>query len=298
MSRGLSRRRFLGRGALAAPLLALAPPGMRRGLCAQESATGDDEEIFHRVVRSVRAEVGTNAPAGEMVAAAGRAFLGAPYVAHLLEAPPDERLVVNLRQFDCLLLVENSLAIARTILLGSDSFDVFRGQLMLVRYRGGVIREYPSRLHYFTDWIADNTRKGVVEDITRALGGRRQTAPIRFMSTHKESYRQLSTPAYLEEIRMAEERLTAMERYMLPARLLAEVQQRLQSGDVIGTATSTPGLDLGHSGLITLEGGVPRFLHAPLSGGKVEIAEGSLSHYLERHSISGVVVARPLAVRA
>ena len=297
MSAGLSRRRFLAQGTLAASAFTLASPGVRRGLTAQERAPGDDEEIFHRVVRSVRSEAGAKAPAGVLVAACGRAFLGAPYVGHLLEGPPDERLVVNLRQFDCLLLVENALAIARTILLGSDSFDVFRAQLMLIRYREGIIRDYPSRLHYLTDWIADNAGKHVVEDITRALGGRRDSRVIRFMSTHTESYRQLSNPAYLEEIRRAEERLTGMERYVMPARSVAEVQDRLQDGDVVGTETSIEGLDFGHSGLVTVDGTARRLLHASMSGGKVEIAAGSLVDYLERHAISGIVVARPLGAR-
>jgi len=291
----LNRRMFLARGALALPLLA-ALPALERCRSSQDRAGEDDEEIFQRAVRSVRAGVGPSTTPGEVVAAVGRQFLGAPYVAHLLEEPADERLVVNLRQFDCLLLVESSLAIARTLLLGSSSYDVFRAQLMFIRYRGGVIREYPSRLHYFTDWVADNVHKGVLEDVTRALGGGRRTTPIRFMSTHTESYRQLSNPGYLEEIRSAEERLSSMERYVLPVRLLEEVSERLRSGDVIGTVSSVEGLDIAHSGLLTADGGMLRFLHAPLSQGKVEVAPGSFIDYLERHSVSDIVVARPLAV--
>ncbi len=55
------------------------------------------------------------------------------------------------------------------------------------------------------------------------------------------------------------------------------------------------GMDVSHTGLIAREGDVPRFLHAPLSGGKVTLAEGSLADYIAGNSgLTGIVIARPL----
>jgi len=44
-----------------------------------------------------------------------------------------------------------------------------RAQLQLVRYRGGIIDGYPSRLHYTTDYWYDNERKGVLKVVTRQI---------------------------------------------------------------------------------------------------------------------------------
>ena len=123
-------------------------------------------------------------PVGEAMAAFGQHFIGTPYVAHSLEEPGDEHLVVNLRGFDCLTFVENMLAMARCVRSGKTTFDDFKRQLTLIRYTGGVISGYPSRLHYFTDWMMDNGKKGVVQPLTQELGGAAYTKTIDFMSTH------------------------------------------------------------------------------------------------------------------
>ena len=47
----------------------------------------------------------------------------------------------------------------------------FIKNLETIRYRNGVLDGYPSRLHYFTDWIRNNEQKGLVRDITSELGG-------------------------------------------------------------------------------------------------------------------------------
>ena len=47
-----------------------------------------------------------------------------------------------------------------------------------IRYRGGRLAGYPSRLHYFTDWLLDNERRGLIEIITADLGGSVDSEPI------------------------------------------------------------------------------------------------------------------------
>ncbi|HON23932.1 MAG TPA: DUF1460 domain-containing protein [Syntrophales bacterium] len=53
---------------------------------------------------------------GEMLLQAGRFFLGTPYAPRTLEVPGPERLVVNLRAFDCFTLVETCSALALALL--------------------------------------------------------------------------------------------------------------------------------------------------------------------------------------
>jgi len=43
-------------------------------------------------------------------------------------------------------------------------------------------------MHYFTDWIRDNEKKGLVKDITADLGGIELEKSINFMGTHRDLY--------------------------------------------------------------------------------------------------------------
>jgi len=46
------------------------------------------------------------------------------------------------------------------------------------RYRGGVCTgEYLSRLHYLEDWLYDNDKRGLVEDLTRDLAAKAFRTP-------------------------------------------------------------------------------------------------------------------------
>jgi hypothetical protein len=65
---------------------------------------------------------------------------------------------------------------------------------------------------------------------------------------------------------------------------------------VLAFATAIPGLDVTHSAFAYRdEGGVLRVLHAPLSGGVVEISAAPLPDYVRaiRRS-TGILVARPI----
>lgn len=286
-----SRRQFVRCAAGVASSVALS---YLFGWPAVAGEQDEDQKIFHERFARLVAQGAQDLPIGDVVAMVAQSFLGAPYAAHLLEVPGDERLVINLRQFDCLLLVENSLALARCVKLKSDSFADFKAQLQFIRYRRGVIDGYPSRLHYFTDWMFDNAAKGVVEDRTRALGGIEWTTPITYMSDHREAYWQLKNVDYLAAIQRAEQRLNGMERWYVPRVRVRDIEGELRNGDVVGIASTKRGLDIAHSGLVTVVEGSARFFHAPLSGGKVECAEGTLADYLGKHTQpTGVIIGRP-----
>jgi hypothetical protein len=71
---------------------------------------------------------------------------------------------------------------------------------------------------------------------------------------------------------------------------------RIESGDVLAFATEIPGLDVTHTALAYRDKGqILRVLHAPLSGGVVEITRTTLPEYVAaiRRS-TGILVARPL----
>jgi hypothetical protein len=232
---------------------------------------------------------------GDLVAEMGRSFLERPYEANTLEEQGEEHLVVNLRAFDCVTLCETSLALARAVKLHAGSTRAYCAQLQLVRYRSGIINGYASRLHYFSEWIADNERKKVIRNITRELGGRRDRRALNFMSSHREAYPRLATGGDLAAVTAAEKGLLAVPRYFVPKEKVEGVLEMIQNGDIIAITTSLKGLDVSHTGIAVRDGGVTRLLHAPNVGHQVQITPGSLSEYLSAHEKqTGIMVARPL----
>lgn len=97
---------------------------------------------------------------GATMVAVGKTFLKTPYVAKTLEIGDTETLVVNLQGLDCTTFVENVLAFSLMGRNKKDNFDDFTKNLETVRYKDGKLNGYASRLHYFTEWIANNEAKG------------------------------------------------------------------------------------------------------------------------------------------
>ncbi|MGH7458107.1 MAG: N-acetylmuramoyl-L-alanine amidase-like domain-containing protein [Longimicrobiaceae bacterium] len=233
----------------------------------------------------------------------GEYALGTPYQAFTLEAylrrgghPGREPLALSLTRFDCVTFVESSLAIARLVATGGRGWSGFAREVERLRYRGGVRDGYLSRLHYFSEWISDNQRRGHVRDLGRELGGVADRRPLRFMTQHPESYPALAWDQTRREIGQLERRLDGHPRWVIPSDRIPEVEDFIESGDILAYATSLAGLDVTHTGLAWRgPDGVVRVLHAPLSGGVVEITRATLHGYVRGlGTASGILVARPV----
>lgn len=236
-------------------------------------------------------------PIEDVIVEIGKSFIGTDYLAHGLEIDGDEQLVINLTGLDCTTFLENSLVLARSIKKGNTSFEDYQKELQLIRYRNGIIDEYPSRLHYFSDWIYKNQEKKVVEDVTKEIGGVKIKFNINFMSTHPDSYQQLKeNPDFIPIIKKQEKEISCREYYFIPKEELNSKEDQIQNGDLIAITTTVEGLDIGHVGIaVKMKDGRIHLLHAPTVNTKVHITEEPLSDYLmkyERHS--GVIVLRVL----
>jgi hypothetical protein len=307
MNHRLSRRdliRGLCAGALAAglpaPLMALEWPG--RGGPGEE-----DRRRLRDWARSLRAEGiarGGLSP-GAAAVRVGELAAGSPYEPFTLEAylkaggSPRKRepLTLSLTRFDCVTLVEACLAVARAAARDDDpSWGRFAREMERMRYRGGARRGYASRLHYFSEWIADGERRGLVQDLGAALGGEPDARPLRFMSEHRASYPALADDAVLREIEQVERRLDAAVRQVVPAARIPDVADRIETGDVLAFATAIGGLDVTHAAFAYRDrANVLRVLHAPLSGGVVEVTRATLPEYVGAiRRCTGILVARPL----
>jgi cell wall-associated NlpC family hydrolase len=309
LSNPLTRREFCSIGAGIAALILPGPLVTR--LRATQSAAQDaryptpDEERLAAWTTAIRAAglARHERPIGRAAVGVAEQAEGTPYRPGTLEAylraggtPASEPLTASLTRFDCVTLVESCLAVARVA--GKDGRPTWAGfgrEIERMRYRAGVRRGYTSRLHYFSEWISDGAARGLVRDLGKELGGAADVRSLRFMSEHRGSYPALRDDATYEEIRRLERELDARSRFVVPTKLIPQVADRIQTGDVLAFATEIPGLDVTHAAFAyRAPDGVLRVLHAPLSGGVVEISRTTLPEYVAaiRRS-TGILVARP-----
>jgi hypothetical protein len=250
-----------------------------------------------------RADAWKTLPINERVAAVGQALVGTPYKSYTLEI--DDRIEapsVNLAGLDCWTFFETSLAFARML---DEPRDQWTPQTMLKyierdRYRGGTCDgSYLSRLHYLEEWLLDNDRRGLVQDLTRTLGGGRVAHAADEMTVNWRSYRYMRNSAEVRAgIHAMEQRVGSMTMSHIPKGKVAGIESKLQSGDIIGITTKDRGgVGTSHVGLALRTGdGVLHFMHAssPSNYGKIVI-DTRLSDYLKRYrSDLGIMVARPL----
>ena len=215
-----------------------------------------------------------------------RQLLGTPYVAGTLEGDT-EQLTINVHQLDCTTFVETLYALARTTLNQRYSWRDYAASLENLRYRGGKMGDYSSRLHYISEWIVDNRMRGNMQEVTPDLPHVDYIIKnIDFMSHHASSYRSLSNDsAMLEKIKGFEagyrnHRFPYLKRSWLDDK---KVKAQLRSGDFVGLVTNIPGLDISHMGIIIIDDkGEPYLLDASMSGGEVMLEAKPLYKHLNK----------------
>ena len=236
-------------------------------------------------------------PIGYVIAEMGKSFIGTNYIAHTLEKGKTESLVIDFTGLDCTTFLETNLTLARCIKERKTTFDNYQAELKRIRYRNGIIDQYPSRLHYFSDWIYDNIKKGIVENISQKLGGKPIKFNVYYMSKNPSSYVQLNdNPSFIPEIEKQEKEINSREYYYIPKEKILQAEKRIQSGDLIAFTTDTKGLDISHVGIaIKMDDGVVHLMHAPNVGFKVQISPMSLADYITKvKKDTGIMVLRAL----
>lgn len=183
-----------------------------------------------------------------------RQLRGLPYVAHTLEVNKTEKLVINLRQLDCTTYVENVLALNLCVSKKAYTFKAFCDNLRLIRYRGGAEPHYVKRLHYFTDWINDNTKKGICREVQSPNPpfSKVQAINVFFMSENPAKYKMLKeNPDYVPQIAQTEKSLNRLSFRYIPKTAIkntALLRSVIHDGDIIAITTTLRGLDIQHIG--------------------------------------------------
>lgn len=236
-------------------------------------------------------------PINEVIAEIGKSFLGLDYEAHTLEREGQEQLVIHLTGLDCTTFLENALVFARCVKSGKTSFEDYQAELTKIRYREGKLDGYPSRLHYFSDWIFDNNNKGIVRDVTKEIGGKPYAKKVNFMTKNRKEYAQISSnDEYYNAIKNIESKINSRQYYYIPKEDVKNVEGKIKNGYLIAITSGLDGMDIAHVGIaVKLDDGRIHFMHAPIVGSKVQITDKSLADYLQKNKKqTGVMVMEPL----
>lgn len=263
---------------------------------AQTICSLESRQRLEKELSEMEAAQKNDHSAQDWIVEIGKDFLGTPYVEKTLEIPGPEQLVIDLQGVDCTTYVETVVTMARMAINKEFSIETFEKELENLRYRAGKNEGYPSRLHYFSDWIYENEQKGILKDVTKEIGGSPYPNAPSFMSENPKFYRQLADQGNLAEIKITETAIKERGYFYIPKAEISQLEKNIQSGDLIAITTSLANLDIVHTGFAIQKNGRIHLLHASSKNMEVEISEKPLADYLAANkSQSGVMVARMIS---
>jgi len=262
----------------------------------QESLKVDslDMNIFKSLKQFITDSSFDSLSNGRLIVTTGKLFLQTPYVGGTLDNNDVERLVINLHQLDCTTFIENILALSKIANQSKTSINIFAKELEFIRYRDGKLKDYGSRLHYFTDWMFDNERKGLLVDITQTIGGEAYQKTINFMSSHINSYPALVRDSSLvDHILQSEKEINSRKHFYIPEDKVQEIENQIKDGDLIAITTKIKGLDVSHTGIAIHINNRLHLMHASSKAKKVVISDIPLAEMIQRNRLqSGIMVSR------
>lgn len=219
----------------------------------------------------------------------GKKFVGVPYVGGTLDKAKREKLIVNTSELDCTTYVELVTALTLCAERHETSFASFCNRLKHVRYIGGEV-SYEKRQHYFTVWIQDNAKEGIVEDIqTNPPFTAIQKIQVNWMTTHPNSYQMLKgNPTRLKGIKALENSINGKCYRYIPKESIANntlFRKTIKDGDILVIITNKKGLDTTHIGLASWHSDGLHLLNASSIHKKVIDEPMTLKTYMSKHPV-------------
>lgn len=218
---------------------------------------------------------------------------GTRYEAQTLEVPyaqqaviDEEPLVIKLDGVDCTTFVEYmSAAMLGRIYNPTPGDSCFQRFVQALRYRDGKRGDYSTRKHYFSEWISDNERQGLMHEITASIpGAKSRKKTINFMTSNRSLYPALATSRSItDKVAATERMLSEQPTWFIPRTHVHKIYKNLQEGDIIAFVADRDGLDVLHCGFVWWpepEYREPQLLHASSSEGHVTITRIPLADYV------------------
>jgi hypothetical protein len=210
-----------------------------------------------------------------------------------------ESLALEIDHFECVSLLESSLAMARCAWRGEATEGCFVWEVLGFRYRSGLMGDYASRLHYFEDWLEDNEGRWRVKNLTANLGGQPVERDFHYITQHAGTAPALALPGVRRRMLAVERELSSRPHVVLRRNDVGRALDAVRDGDLIAVVGNKPGRLIVHAGLIVRRTGErPRLLHASSYHRRVVVTSEDVSAYvMRRPERIGVIVARPLPPR-
>jgi hypothetical protein len=256
----------------------------------------EDRKICEALLRAARRGGDDAKPLSGLIVSAGCRFVGTPYDVGTLEREGPEELVINLRAFDCVTFIEAAIGLALSVRARKTDFSDYAAVLERLRYRRGRCEGYASRLHYFTDWLSDNGRKGMVRDVTGEIGGVPFRKEFYALTARREEHPPLKDATAFRRMRLVEAACSRRTLYRIPKDDLKRHGKKIADGDIVGIAADTEGIDVSHAGIAVRGRRGLHLLHASSEAGRVVLSDVTLYRYLTaRRSRIGVIVGRAIS---
>jgi Protein of unknown function (DUF1460) len=254
-------------------------------------ATARDSALFLTYLEVARQQPDLNA----QVLAVAKKMIGTPYVGGTLDRyKEEERLQINLRGVDCWTSVEQCVAVGLSTRDSVADFACFAQHLRRLRYRDGLINGYGSRLHYFSEWVDQAIRAGILRELTTEWGGVPYEKSISFMTDNRRLYPHLNDSIAFAQVLDAQ---TVISRYSIshiPKSKVGAVEKQLREGDLVVITSVKSNLDVEHEGFaIRGQNGRMYLLHASSSSGRMRLSSVPIPDYLKKvPAMAGIRVLR------
>jgi hypothetical protein len=210
-----------------------------------------------------------------------------------LQPIEEETLDVNLKKFDCVTFVENMVALTQTRRATLPTFDNFKKNLAHIRYRNSVV-DYAARLHYFSDWLFENDKQGLLRNVTKDIGGEIYPKAVFYMSYKKDTlYGNMADAATFTAMQAVEKEITNRQKFYIPKDKISNIENKIRDGDIIAVTNRLEGMDIAHTGFAIRKNGRVHMIHASSQFHKVVITDVPLADYVMKNKAqTGIMVGR------
>jgi hypothetical protein len=278
----------------------------------------DTPELLSKLQKDSTALNMSVQPLGQIMAWVALQLINQPYVGSLLDLQQPEYLYISLTKTDCMLFIEEVLAVSRLIQQHKLTMPNFIAYVKQLRYHqdgshqdgshlnGNHLENshkdsdisYCTRNNYFKDWALTNIQKGIVVDEALPLTNIVFPYKAEVMSAQLRHNPKLLHYADLACIVKREQYIntTTQKLGFISLKLLPKYLGKIQNGDIVGIVRfPTSGDAVHHLGIAYIDkNGVVGMIHASNQKAirRVVIAPSLIDYLAKFNDAQGIILLR------